>query len=101
MASRAPAGRQPVAATDPSIRILRWTFRRADQAVVCELGLNNDRSAYELRLNPPSHRIGTNAEVFDDAMSAFQRQVAIERILVGDGWMLDGFESQQVLRATA
>ena len=74
-------------------RVLRWTFRRAHQAVICELGLNQDDSAYELRLNPPWNLSGTTTEVFDDAMQAFQRHAAIERVLVDEGWLLEGFES--------
>src|SRR4051812_15941359 len=99
MAICATAG-QTLAATHRSTRILRWTFRREDEAVVCELGLNSDDSAYELRLNPPWNPAGTTTELFDDAMSAFQRHAAIERILVREGWMLEGFESEQVLRAS-
>ena len=74
-------------------RVLRWTFRRAHEAIVCELGLNNDDSAYELRLNPPWNLHGTTSELFDDAMQAFQRHAAIERVLIDEGWMLEGFES--------
>lgn len=74
-------------------RILRWTFRREDDAVVCELGLNSDDSAYELRLNPPWNLHGTTTEQFDDAMQAFQRHAAIERVLIAEGWMLEEFES--------
>jgi hypothetical protein len=74
-------------------RVLRWTFRRAHEAVICELGLNNDDSAYELRLNPPWNLHGITTEVFDDAMQAFQRHAAIERVLIDEGWMLEGFES--------
>jgi hypothetical protein len=81
-----------------SVRILRWTFRRHEAAVVCELGLNGDESAYELRLNPPWNPAGVTTELFDDAMSAFQRHAAIERLLVNDGWMLEGFESEQIRR---
>jgi hypothetical protein len=51
------------------------------------------RSAYELRLNPPGNPQGMITEVFDDAMWAFQRHAAIERILIDEGWMLEGFES--------
>src|SRR4051812_3104347 len=74
-------------------RLLRSTFRRGEDAVVCELGLNSDESAYQLRLNPPwdLHRMTT--EFFDDAMQAFQRHAAIERILVAQGWTLESFES--------
>jgi hypothetical protein len=98
MAICVTAGCDTSKATDRSVRILRWTFRRDDEAVVCELGLNSDESAYELRLNPPWNPSGMTTEVFDDAMSAFQRHAAIERILVHEGWMLEGFESEQVLR---
>jgi hypothetical protein len=74
-------------------RTLRWTFRRACDAVVCELGLNEDDSAYELRLNPPWNLHEITTEVFEDAMQAFQRHAAIERVLVDEGWLLEGFES--------
>jgi len=81
--------------TNHSVPILRWTFRRSDAAVVCELGLNQDESAYELRLNPPWHLSGGVPEQFDDAMAAFQRHAEIERILVNAGWMLEGFEIER------
>jgi hypothetical protein len=74
-------------------RVLRWTFRKAQEAVVCELGLNSDDSAYELRLNPPWNLREITTEVFDDAMQAFQRHAAIERVLIDEGWLLEGFES--------
>jgi hypothetical protein len=81
-----------------SIRVLRWTFRREEEAVVCELGLNADDSAYELRVNPAWNPVGIKKETFADAMSAFERHAAIERLLVNDGWILDGFESEQIPR---
>ena len=31
------------------IRVLRWTFRRDDEAVVCELALTGEDREYELR----------------------------------------------------
>lgn len=74
-------------------RVLRWTFRRDHETIVCELGLNSDDSAYELRLNPPWNLHGITTELFDDAMQAFQRHAAIERVLIDEGWMLEGFES--------
>jgi hypothetical protein len=98
MAICVTGGCQTLTAADRTVRILRWTFRRDDEAFVCELGLNKDESAYELRLDPPSNPCGSTTELFDDAMSAFQRHAAIERILVHDGWMLEGFESEQVFR---
>jgi len=75
------------------MRVLRWTFRRQHETVVCQLALNSDDSAYELRLNPPWDLQGTTTEVFDDAMPAFQRHAAIERVLVDEGWLLEGFET--------
>ena len=90
--------RSSAASTDRVVRILRWTFRREEDSVVCELGLNSDHSAYELRVNPPRNAVAATVEQFDDAMSAFQRHAAIERMLVSDGWLLEGFESERVDR---
>jgi hypothetical protein len=84
-------------ATDSTIRVLRWTFRRDEQTVVCELGLNCD-DAYELRVDPPRNPVGLATEIFDDATAAFQRHSAIERVLIGDGWSLERFESDRRLR---
>ena len=77
-----------------TVRVLRWTFRRDEEIVVCELGLNRDDSAYELRVDPPDNPAGLSCQMFDDAMSAFQRHSAIERLLVSDGWSLERFESE-------
>jgi hypothetical protein len=77
---------------------LRWTFRRDDEAVVCELGLNADDSAYELKVNPPWNLTTTSTERFDDVTSAFQRHAAIEKLLVSEGWMLEAFQSEVVAR---
>jgi hypothetical protein len=74
-------------------RVLKWTFRRQHETVICQLGLNRDHSAYELRMNPPWDLQGTTTEVFDDAMPAFQRHAAIERVLIDEGWLLEGFET--------
>jgi hypothetical protein len=76
-----------------SVRVLRWTFRRQKDAIVCELGLNIDGCAYELRVDPAWNPAGVTTELFDDAMSAFERHATIERMLVEAGWMLEGFES--------
>ncbi|HMJ83733.1 MAG TPA: hypothetical protein VK504_11225 [Vicinamibacterales bacterium] len=78
------------------IRILRWTFRREDEAVVCELGLTGEDREYELRVPAewnPTHR---EIERFDDALTAFQRHAMIERTLLDAGWVLAGFESERV-----
>ena len=100
MATCVTGGPSTVPAANREVRVLRWTFRRDADAVVCELGLNNDDSAYELRINSPWNPSAATTELFDDAMSAFERHAAIERLLVGDGWMLEGFESERVIRHT-
>jgi hypothetical protein len=91
-----PAALPPI---DPAVRVLRWTFRRDDESFVCELALNTDDSAYELRFNPSGNPAGATTELFKDAMKAFRRHVALERTLVDEGWMLEGFESQRIFRA--
>jgi hypothetical protein len=49
------------ALSDSSVRILRWSFRREQHTVVCELGLNHDNSAYELHVDPPQNPTGSRA----------------------------------------
>ena len=87
-----------LAPTHPAARVLRWTFRRDHESFICELALNNDGSAYELRVNPTSNPSDGATELFEGALKAFQRQVAIERRLVDAGWTLEGFESQRIFR---
>lgn len=65
---------------------------------MCELGLTGDDSAYQLRIDPPWNPTGATTELFDDALSAFQRHAMIERILVKEGWSLDSFESERLER---
>ena len=98
MSTRATAACRTLDTPERTARLLRLTFRRQEEAVVCELGLNGDDSAYELRVSPALNPAGVSIELFDDAMSAFERHAAIERILVEDGWMLEAFESEQILR---
>jgi hypothetical protein len=99
MAVSATDGRHAHPSTEHPVHVLRWTFRRDQDAVVCELGLNTDDSAYELRLDPPTNPSGVATELFNDAMAAFERHAAIERILIDDGWMLEGFESERIARS--
>jgi len=84
--------------TDTSVRVMRWTYSRDHETVVCELGLNGDNSAYELRIAPPWNPLGALNELFDDALAAFHRHTAIERALVQDGWSLESFTSERVPR---
>jgi hypothetical protein len=78
------------------IRVLRWTFRRDDEAVICELALTGEDREYELRAPAEWNPIGRAVERFDDALTAFQRHAMIERTLLDAGWLLDGFESEKV-----
>ena len=78
------------------IRVLRWTFRRDDEAVVCELALTGEDREYELRAPADWNPTGASVERFDDALTAFQRHAMIERMLLDAGWQLDGFESEKV-----
>jgi hypothetical protein len=78
------------------IRILRWTFRRDEDVVVCELALTGEDREYELRVPADWHPTGMSVERFDDALAAFQRHAMIERTLLDAGWQLDGFESEKV-----
>ena len=96
MAFRLPASAAPAA--DPAYRVMRWTFRRDSETVVCELGLTSDHSAYELRVNPPWNAIANATETFNDAIAAFQRHGVIERMLIDEGWSLESFESGRLDR---
>lgn len=75
------------------VRVLRSTFRRAGETLVCELALSEDRETYELRTSgadaPGLGRIEKLCSVVD----AFERQSAIEAALLEDGWTLERHES--------
>ena len=89
---------QSSSASHAIVRVLRWTFVRDDESVVCELGLSRDATAYELGIQPPWNPLGLTIEMFDDAVAAFQRQAVIERTLIRDGWSLERFDSSAVRR---
>jgi hypothetical protein len=72
---------------------MRWIFRRDDETLMCELGLNRDDSAYELRIDPPTNLVGVATQLFSDVTSAFERHGAVERLLIDGGWSLERFES--------
>ena len=80
---------------DRSVHVMRWVFRRQDDIVVCELGLNREESAYELRVSPPWNPLGISTEVFNDAVAAFERHGVVERLLIEDGWSLESFDSHK------
>jgi hypothetical protein len=96
MADCSPDIGQPEAAGCTLVRVLRWTYRRSDEAVICELGLDRHDAAYELKLNPPKPT-GETVEFFRDAIAALMRQAAIERTLVSEGWSLERFESHRTV----
>jgi len=68
------------------IRVLRWTFRRDDEAVVCELALTGEDREYELRAPADWNPTGLSVERFDDALTAFQRHARSS----GRCWMPGG-----------
>ncbi len=74
---------------------LRWTYCRDGEVLTCELALTHDHTAYELRLAPLRTRAERPSELFDDAMSALQRQSQVERTLLAEGWQLDRFENDR------
>jgi hypothetical protein len=79
------------------VRVLRWTFENdEDETVTCELGLTGEDSDYELRVPAQWNPTGAAIERFDDALTAFQRHAMIERMLLDDGWVLRGFESERI-----
>jgi hypothetical protein len=99
MAMRLPASDPPPpVARDRTDRIMRWTFRRQDETVVCELGLDRNDAGYEIRVNPPCNPTGVTTETFHEAIAAFERHAEIERCLIEEGWSLESFESGRVPR---
>jgi hypothetical protein len=78
---------------DRLVRVLTWTYRRDDETICCRLALTADDSAYELTSQRPWNLTRATVELFDDALSALERQSSIERGLVRAGWSLDRFES--------
>jgi hypothetical protein len=79
------------------VRVLRWTFQRDDgETVICELALTGEDSEYELRVPAQWSPTGASVERFDDALTAFQRHAMIERLLLDEGWVLQGFDSERV-----
>ena len=78
------------------VRVLRWTFRRRDELLQCELGLDRQDLAYELRVRPSASGDGS-VETFTDAIAAFNRQAALERALLGDGWSLESFQTESLM----
>ena len=93
-----PISSLPLADQSRHVHILRWTFHRDHESLICELGLTNDSSAYELRVLPLWNPAGATTELFDDAVSAFQRHGMFERTLITEGWSLDRFETDRVVR---
>jgi hypothetical protein len=78
---------------DRLVRVLSWIYRRDDETVSCRLALTSDCSAYELRTQPRWNPTRASLELFDDALSAFERQTAIERRLLDAGFALERFDS--------
>ena len=72
-------------------------YGRDGELLTCELGPAHDLVAYELRLSPSHLATGPASEVFDDAMSAVQRQTLLEQELIDEGWRLEDFQKDRTL----
>ena len=89
-----PAAVPAPTAETTELRTLAWAFHRDEETIDCRLTLTADHSAYELRVTPGCRNPwGGAIEGFEDALAAFERQAAIERMLIGDGWTLERFQS--------
>jgi len=58
-------------------RVLKWTFRRQHETVICQLGLNSDHSAYELRLNPSWDLQAVTTEIYEGAPPGLQDPINV------------------------
>ena len=76
-------------------RTVTWTFRRDDETLLCALALDSNHSQYELITDVP-WSVHPSVERFDDVHKAIQRQAAIERLLVEEGWSLERFGATPV-----
>jgi hypothetical protein len=82
------------AMNDTASTVLQWSYRRGHEAVVCELGLDKEDDAYELTTSVP-WSLQPSTERFADAIAALQRQVAVERLLINEGWSLVSFRREE------
>jgi hypothetical protein len=87
-----------VPAADRHVRVLSWMYRRDDETVECRLRLTPDDTAYELCVQPPWNPTGAAVELFDDAVSAFDRQTVVDRNLINAGWSLERFLTGSIAR---
>jgi hypothetical protein len=91
--SLSESAKAPVTSRDIPIRVLRSTFRRGDETLICELALEHDDEFYEIRTTPPLADGHKNPEKFPSVTKAFRRQSEIEARLVDAGWTLEAHES--------
>lgn len=91
MSSNEPSSSTPE--TEPTVRVMRWIFTRADRRLTCELSLADDHACYELRTSRSGGSGDPALERFVDVTTAFERQSVIEGTLVNDGWSLESYES--------
>ena len=75
------------------VRVLRSTFQRGDETLICELALNEREAHYELRTSGPPVLSLAGMEKFCSVLDAFERQSAMEAALLKEGWRLERHES--------
>lgn len=69
-----------------STRVLKWVFRRDDQAITCEIAANR-RHSFEVSFVPHWDRSASVIERFDAAHDAFLRHAEVARQLRETGWV--------------
>ena len=71
--------------SDP-IRLLRWVFRRGEQALTCQLERGAGSSAFYVALVPHWDVKSAVIETFNTGVTAFERHAAIAAHLRSNGW---------------
>jgi hypothetical protein len=72
-------------------RVLRSTFQRAHETLICDLR-SAEHGRYQIHVLGAA--LPSAVESFPDAMCAFRRQADIERGLLLEGWTLASVESR-------
>lgn len=70
----------------PSTRVLRWVFRRSNEAITCEIDAAGDH-AFEVCIVPHWNVSAGTIERFDAAYRAFERHAELALRLREAGWV--------------
>ena len=69
-----------------STRVLRWVFRRSNDAITCEIDATGDR-AFDVCIVPHWDVSAATIERFDAEYRAFERHAELARRLREAGWV--------------